>query len=152
MICNTLGIALIKQFESCKREAYLDGAGVPTIGWGHTGPEVHLGLIWPQQQVDDVFLTDLMQFEQGVTLAVKKTVGANQFAALVSLAFNIGLENFAVSTVLHLINAELLAQVPSAFAMWDKITNPVTGELEVSEGLVARRMAEARLFNTPDAS
>lgn len=150
MIINENGIALIKLFEKCFLIAYLDMAGIWTIGWGHAGPEVHEGLVWTQQQADDALIADLLRFEQGVTRMLEHTLSGNQFSALVSLAFNIGLGSFGSSTVLHFINAGMLAQAPAAFMKWVKVTNPETKSLEVSQGLITRRTAEMRLFNLPD--
>lgn len=50
--------AYIQANESFRPKAYLDTGSVPTIGWGHTGPEVHLGLVWTQDQADLKFASD----------------------------------------------------------------------------------------------
>lgn len=45
MKINAAGIELIKSFESCRLYTYLPTAhDVPTIGYGHTGPDVKLGM------------------------------------------------------------------------------------------------------------
>jgi lysozyme len=49
----------LKREESCRLLAYLDTEGVPTIGWGHTGPEVHLGLVWGQEMADQTLELDI---------------------------------------------------------------------------------------------
>ena len=36
MIPSANCVAFVQRFESCSLEAYLDPAGIPTIGWGHT--------------------------------------------------------------------------------------------------------------------
>ncbi len=43
--------------EGKRNEAYLDTAEPPvwTIGYGHTGPEVHEGLVWTDEQVEEAF-------------------------------------------------------------------------------------------------
>ena len=54
--------ALVKRFEGCRLDAYPDPAtgGDPwTIGWGHTGPEVHKGLTISQDIADAYLLKDL---------------------------------------------------------------------------------------------
>ena len=49
----------LEREESCRLLAYLDTEGVPTIGWGHTGPEVHLGLVWGQEMADQTLELDI---------------------------------------------------------------------------------------------
>ena len=60
------GISLIKKYEGCRTKAYLCPAGVWTIGYGHTGPEVVQGLVWSQEQVDAALKQDLIRFETKV--------------------------------------------------------------------------------------
>ena len=45
--------------EGLRLEAYLDSGGVPTIGWGHTGPEVHEGLVWTREQAVEALKKDM---------------------------------------------------------------------------------------------
>ena len=49
----------LKREENCRLLAYLDTEGVPTIGWGHTGSEVHLGLVWGQEMADQTLELDI---------------------------------------------------------------------------------------------
>ena len=44
MKTSARGIELIKQFEGLELEAYQDIAGIWTIGYGHTGPDVEPGM------------------------------------------------------------------------------------------------------------
>lgn len=53
------GLALTREFEGCRLEAYQDQGGVWTIGYGHTGPDVHEGLTWTQEQADEAQKKDL---------------------------------------------------------------------------------------------
>ena len=146
MICNAQGVALIKRFESCRLQAYLDAVGIPTIGWGHTGPEVHLGLTWTQQQADAMFLTDLMNrveipLNSMLSGLANCQLNANQYSALCSLVYNIGAGAFRGSTLLADIHAGNLSDVPSQFLRWDKANG------EVLNGLLLRRQAEAALWD-----
>ena len=145
MICNAEGIALIKRFESCRLQAYLDAVGIPTIGWGHTGPEVHLGLTWTQQQADDMFLHDLlakaeMPLNSMLSGLVNCQLNADQYSALCSLVYNIGAGAFRGSTLLADIHAGNLTDVPAQFLRWHKANG------EVLNGLLLRRQAEANLW------
>ena len=57
---------LVKQFEGCKLKAYKCPAGVWTVGWGSTGPDVTENTVWTQQQADDRLERDLGRFINGV--------------------------------------------------------------------------------------
>ena len=146
MKLSARGIALIKRFEACVLRAYRCPAGVWTIGWGHTGPDVVEGLTWTQEQADEALVNDLARFEDGVRRLLKPgvTLTDGQFSALVSLAYNIGLGAFSDSTALRRVNGGDLAAVPAAIKLWNKIT--YNGKRIVSPGLVNRRNAEAELW------
>jgi lysozyme len=58
--------AQLTSFEGRKNVAYPDPltGGAPwTIGIGHTGPEVHEGLVWTDEQVDAAFALDCIEAE-----------------------------------------------------------------------------------------
>lgn len=58
--------AQIEGFEGRRHEAYPDPltGGAPwTIGVGHTGPEVHEGLVWSDAEIDAAFDIDLTEAE-----------------------------------------------------------------------------------------
>ena len=142
-----LAADLIKEHEGCKLEAYLDIKGVPTIGWGSTGKDIYIGLKWTQQQADDRFNTDLLFFESQVRSMLTKPVTDNQIAAMVCLAYNIGINAFRKSTVLLKLNQGDIQGAADAFLLWDKIT--VDGQnKEVSQSLFNRRVAERAVFLT----
>ena len=143
-----LAADLIKEHEGCKLEAYLDIKGVPTIGWGSTGKDIYIGLKWTQQQADDRFNTHLLFFESQVRSMLTKPVTDNQIAAMVCLAYNIGINAFRKSTVLLKLNQGDIQGAADAFLLWDKIT--VDGQnKEVSQSLFNRRVAERAVFLTP---
>lgn len=85
------GINLIKRFEGCRTTAYVDAAGVLTIGYGHTGPDVVPNLTVSQAYVDALLLKDLEKFEAKVQKYDPiYHFKQNEFDALVSFAYNIG--------------------------------------------------------------
>ena len=134
-------LELIKAFEGCKLKAYLCPAGVPTIGWGATGPDVRLGMVWTQDQADNRLLTDAARFARGVAQLVKVPVNDNQGGALISFAYNVGLGNLAMSTLLRLLNGGNYAGASAQFMRWDK-----AGGKRLT-GLTRRRAAERALFD-----
>lgn len=134
------GLALTKKFEGCRLTAYQDVAGVWTIGWGHTGPEVRAGLSWTQERADQQLDLDLARFVGRVNSVLRAVVTQGQFDALVDFAFNVGWENLAHSTLLRKLNSGDFGGAAAEFLKWDH-----AGGKEV-EGLLLRRQAEQRLF------
>lgn len=149
MKTNKAGRDLIQKNESCRLHAYPDVKGIPTIGWGATGPDVYFSLTWTQEQCDARFEKDLAIFEEGVSKLVKTSLTGNQFAALISLAYNIGLTAFSRSSCLVHLNKGDFDKAALAILRWDKVT--VGGQLIVNTGLVRRRKEEKALFLTPDS-
>lgn len=142
MKLNKAGRDLIKRFEGCKLKAYYDAVGVLTIGYGHTGPDVRVGQQITQQEAEDLLNADLDKFVKGVEKLVTRTLTDNQFSALVSLAYNIGLGNLKKSTLLKNLNAGNVAAVTVSWVKWNKAGG------KVLKGLTARRGAEIELFLT----
>lgn len=144
---NSAGLTLIERFESLRLEAYQDVAGIWTIGYGHTG-DVFPGMTITAEQARQFLLGDLDTAEQTVGQATAQAfTNDNQFAAMVSLCFNIGSGNFRDSTVLreHLLgNCQAAA---NAFALWNKVT--IDGVLKPVLGLTERRSAERELYLQP---
>jgi lysozyme len=120
MNISAAGIAAIKQREGVRYKAYRDSRGIPTIGVGHTGPEVRMTMVWADQQVDQVLESDLQRFEDAVNTAVKVPLTQNQFDACVSLAFNIGVQGFMGSSVVRQLNAGNTQAAADDFLMWDR--------------------------------
>lgn len=103
--------------------------------------------------VDGVLAADVVRFERAVNQLVKPNViNQEEFDALVSIAFNIGVGNFTSSTLLRRINEDkhrtgdpmsrerAIAGIAEAFGMWRKSGGAVL------PGLVSRRASEANRF------
>lgn len=134
------GVDLIKKFEDCSLDAYLDMVGVVTIGWGTTGPDIHMGLSWTQEDCDKVLLADLDHFASQISKLITAQVNQNQFDACCSFTYNLGVGAFRSSTLLKLINQNAFLEAASEFHKWDH-----AGGREVP-GLLKRRLAEKTLF------
>lgn len=140
------GRALIHSFEQCKLEAYPDPGsrnGEPwTIGWGSTGPDIKRGLHWTQQQADERFERDIAKYEKAVDQGCAGVAtNQNQFDAMVSLCYNIGIGAFQRSTVLRKHRAGDVPGAARAFLMWNK------NDGKVMKGLTRRRLAESDLYD-----
>ena len=139
MKVSAKGIALIKQFEGCRLTAYRDTGNVLTVGWGHTGPDVKPGMTISQFEADLLLASDLEDHNISPLLGDAET-SQNQFDAMSSLAFNIGLDRFANSTVLrrHKLGHHHVAA--NAFLLW------VYDNGRIVKGLENRRVAERKLY------
>ncbi len=141
------GLDLIKEFEGCILHPYLDSAGVPTIGYGQTYyPDTGVKVTMDdaditQDQADDMLLQMVQPFEDAVSDAVTIDMTQNNFNALVSFTYNIGINGFKKSTVLRLVNQGVSDDsLKAAFLMWDKAGG------EVNQGLVNRRNKEYEVY------
>ena len=145
------GLALIQSFEQCRLKAYPDPGsadGEPwTIAWGHTGG-VKEGDTCTQEEADALQLLDLAIAESGVDSLVKVPITQNQRDALISFAYNVGLdmdtdqvaEGLGDSTLLRKLNAGDVAGAAAEFPKWNK------NDGKVMNGLTRRRLAEQKLF------
>lgn len=138
-ITSQNGIDLIKSFEGCRLTAYQDSVGVWTIGYGHTYG-VYAEMTITEQQAEDYLRADLGTSESAVNRLITCAINQNQFDALVSFAFNLGLGNFTSSTLLKKLNTGDITSAANEFEKWVKAGG------EVLEGLVRRRAAEKELF------
>ncbi len=144
-------LQIIKKYEGCKLKAYLCPAGIPTIATGHTKTvtlaDVKRGKTITQSEADRLLANDLAEFEKGVARLVKVPVTDNQFGALVSFAFNVGLGALSSSTLLKKINGKAsIAEIGKSWLQWDKAR--VKGVLTPLRGLTIRRQAEFDLFKS----
>ena len=138
------GIELIKRFEGLELQSYQDVAGIWTVGYGHTGPEVGPGMVITEGQAEALLIEDLERFERGVSSAVTAPITQTQFDALVSLAYNIGVSGFSRSTAVKRLNKGDVEGAAEAITWWNKAT--INGRKQPVLGLTRRRAAEAALF------
>lgn len=134
------GLELIKSFEGCVLKVYLDAIGLPTIGYGHLIKPGESFTKITQKEAEDLLKSDAQIFVNGVNKLLEVNVTQNQFDALVSIAFNIGLGNLKSSTLLRLINAGDYKGAADQFPRWNKAGG------KVLNGLTKRRNAERDLF------
>jgi lysozyme len=138
---NATGLVLVKQFEGCELVAYLCPANVWTIGFGSTGKHVKPGMRITEDEAEKLLRNDLARFEAGVA-DLCKVATDNQFSALVSFAFNVGLDALRTSTLRRLHNEGKYEEAAAQFARWNK------GSGRVLPGLVKRRASEAQLYRS----
>jgi lysozyme len=139
MVVSQCLIEKIKEFEGLRLEAYEDAAGVPTVGYGHTG-DVVMGDRISEYWAEELLKEDLEQVEVAVNeMHVANTQG--QFDALVSFAFNLGIRRLKHSRLLKCIRrGESRNEIKREFKRW------IYAGGKPLNGLVKRREWEARRF------
>ncbi len=144
-ISNTeRGLQFIRDQEALRTRAYQDSAGYWTIGYGHkivTGDGLNSQSVISAAQAENLLRQDVGRFVAGVRAQVRVPITQNQFDALVSLAFNIGLSALAGSTLLRKLNAGDIAGAANEFGRW------IYAGGRTLAALVSRRAAEAAIFN-----
>src|ERR1700744_1285433 len=91
---SSTGLALTRSFEGLRLTAYQDSAGVWTIGYGHTGPEVHRGQCISEIEAEALLRSDLTCAVRAVRKSVQVALAQHQFDALVDFCFNVGHGSF----------------------------------------------------------
>ena len=143
MQINDKGKDLIKQYEGLRLTAYKCPAGIWTIGYGHT-LGVEKGDKITKQKAEQLFDEDIAIFSDLVRKSINIKLNDNQFSALVSLAYNIGIGAFRKSSTLKLVNEGRFLEASISFMKY--CFARVNGKLTVLEGLAKRRKAEKELF------
>jgi lysozyme len=140
MKISKTGIDLIKHFEGCELEAYKCAAGVPTIGYGHI-KGVTMGDTITQDEAEAMLVHELLEYENYIHDCIDVQLSQNQFDAMVSWVFNLGVGNLRSSTLRTVLNQGDYEGVPAQIMRWNKAGG------KVLEGLTRRRQAEADLFS-----
>ena len=139
------GIDLTVASEGLQLTAYPDpgSGGAPwTIGVGHTGPDVTEGMTITKDEAYDLLRKDIKSASDAVKRFVTVQLNQNQFDALTDFVFNVGLGNFASSTLLKKLNNGDYDGAGEQFAAWNKASG------RILQGLVTRRSNEENLFNS----
>jgi lysozyme len=118
MKTSTKGLDLLTEREDVRKNAYLDVKGIPTIGIGHTGPEVRLGLSWTDDDVRMALEKDVKRCEDTINLYCVNKLTQDQFDALVSFIFNVGVNAFIHSTLLRKLNQGDMEGAAREFDRW----------------------------------
>lgn len=141
MKLNEKGLKALHEREGLRLKPYLDTKGVPTIAMGNTyyldGRRVTMkDKALTLKEAGDLSTITANKFAYEVDILVKSNVNQNQFNALVSLAYNIGINGFKNSTVLRLVNLNPNNhKIKEAFMMWTK-----------DKELIGRRESEVKQY------
>lgn len=133
---------MIKDFEILKLEAYRCPAGVLTIGYGHT-KNVKAGDKITVQEADELLDDDVAECEHGIESLRLPNLTQNQYDALVSFVFNLGIGNLGMSTL-----RKKIALNPDDKTIKAEFMRWVHADGKVLPGLIRRRDKEAQLYFT----
>ncbi|MEH0008016.1 MAG: lysozyme [Flavobacteriales bacterium] len=142
---------MIENFEGFSANPYCCPGGVPTIGYGatHYGDGRRVKLSDPpiaNAAADALLKMQLRGYESGLERYLVQELNQNQFDALVSFAYNMGLGNLKRSTLMRKVNRNPTdPQISDAFKRW------IFADGKLLEGLEKRRAREAELYFTPCA-
>ena len=133
----------LRQKEALRLEAYRDplsSDGLPiTIGYGHAGPEVKLGMTITKGRAEELFQGDVAEAAAAVERLIPSGLNEDQFDALVSFTFNVGVGNLADST----LRKRILAGEPVQKVIEEELPRWVKSDSgEPEEGLITRRATE----------
>lgn len=147
MSISIYGLRLLAKHEGLSLKAYKCPAGVWTIGYGNTyyedGTKVKEGDIITRERAETLLRIIANDFATKVNALVKPKLTLQQFDALCSFAYNVGIANFAKSTLLKKVNANPLdLTIRAEFEKWNKANG------QILKGLVTRRKEEADLYFT----
>ncbi len=141
------GVELIKSFEGLRSTAARLPDGRWTLGYGHTF-SAREGARVTQEDADALLRFDLLPIVDAINNAILVPLNQNQFDALVSFCFNIGVDNFQQSSVLKCINEGRMTEAALAMDSWRSAE--FNGQTYVLAPLIRRRAAEKNLFLTPE--
>jgi len=134
-------IKLIKDSEGCKLKAYKCPAGIWTIGYGQT-KGIKEGMTWTQNQADeDLVKTALEVLNRAIKYSpILATANMEKQAAIADFIYNLGIGNYAKSTLKKKVDAGDWLAASSEIKKWDKAAG------KILKGLTVRRAKEAELL------
>lgn len=132
---------LTQKWEGKKNRAYYDPAHIPTVCWGHTGKEVHVGMLWTDGQCHDVFTKDQQRLAIGAARCTPSAVIRNKFmmGSVVDFSFNGGPGLYCKSSMMRYFWQGNYAHGCAGYTQYIYATDKRTGKKIVLKGLVSRR-------------
>lgn len=134
--------SIIKKYEGLSLHSYQCPGGEWTIGYGQTGQHIGPGLTITEYEAEQWLLNHVGRVEKQVSDLIKVKLSQQQFDALVSLVYNIGIGAFAHSTLLKFINNQQFVEAGTEILRWDHVRGTKM------PGLTARRAEEFHLFRS----
>lgn len=134
-----LAAPLVMKWEGVRYSVYLDPIGIPTVCYGHTGPDVKLGDSRTKAECEELLKQDMAIADAQVRRCIPVPMLRHVEAALVSLTFNVGPRAVCGSTIQRKAMANDWPGACESIDQWNRAGG------RVMRGLVLRRADERRL-------
>ena len=131
-------LSLIKRFEGFSHKVYKCSAGVDTIGYGFTNPEIVKKGFLTEEEASILLEEEVNKHLSYVESLTKKPLTDSQKIALTSFSFNCGKEN--LKNIIARINKGKMEEAANAILLY------VRANGKVLKGLQKRRNIEYKLF------
>ena len=143
---NEAAVAFLKSVEGYSSTAYRCPGGQITIGYGFADAELVARKDMTRHEAGRILAMKVSRIAADVRRLVgRRRLTQGQEAALISIAYNVGMGKFARSRLLLLVrNGRPVAEIRAEILRWRYITNG--GRRRVCVGLYARRKREAAMF------
>lgn len=138
-------LKLVKRFEGFRAEALALGADRWLVGYGHVRAGQPASVIG-ESEGEFLLKEDLEEICQVIRRAAPNRLSQNQFDALASFGFSLGVETFEASDVIQLLREGAMLDAAAAMEGW---VASEAGE-GPDEILLRRRAAEKALFLTEE--
>lgn len=134
-----LASSMITHFEGVKFKPYFDGGGILSVCYGHTGKDIERNKTYSKSECEDLLDDDLKAVKHHVDQLIKVNISTLTQASLYSFAYNVGIGNFAKSTLLKKLNANDRKGACDEIKRWVYIGG------EKWKGLMTRREIESAI-------
>ena len=126
-------LKLIRDSEGCKLTAYQCPAGVWTVGYGYTGADIKKGVCWTQEKADECLLVTAMSvLDRAIKYSpILATANMEKQAAIADFIYNLGIGNYATSTLKKKVDAGDWVSAASEINRWEKAAGKVLKGLSV---------------------
>ncbi len=139
VIGSAMTVGAITQFEGFRSKAYVDLAGIPTIGYGTT-EGVKMGDTITKEEAEQRLIREIgSKFHPAIASCVKVPLYQHEYDAYTSLVYNIGGANFCKSTLVKVLNQSQYTEACNQIIRWNRVKG------EVVQGLVNRREEERKM-------
>ena len=131
---------LIAYYEGFMPKTYVDPVGIPTVCYGQTGAAAKPGAVYTQEEGETMMAGEIVAPLARLDQCLQSPLAPHEWAALTSLAYNVGTGAICSSTIARMIRAGAPgSEWCEQFPRW------VYAGGKVLPGLVKRRAAERKI-------
>ena len=134
----TAAVGLVASFEGLRQYVYPDAVGIPTVCYGHTGPDVKYGTLKTRQECQNLLEADLWAAYDGMRYCTNVRLTEGERIAYTSFVFNVGGRAYCQSSLVRKLNAGDRVGACHELSKW------IYAKRRPLPGLVSRRAEELR--------